>query len=101
MRLIDAEALQKEDFTDFFIDVRDAKVFEDIIDHAPTIEAKPVVHAHWEGGIVTFLHCSNCGEKALGTCFEEEFMSNYCPNCGALMDEFASKINVGSKVEEN
>ena len=58
-----------------------------VLHNVPTVEAKPIVHAHWKGGIVTPLHCSNCGEKALGTCFEEEFMSNYCPFCGAQMDE--------------
>ena len=52
-----------------------------------TAKEDVIVHAHWKGGIVTSLHCSNCGEIALRTYFEEEFMSNYCPHCGARMDE--------------
>lgn len=55
----------------------------DVLD-APAVEAEPVVHAHWE----KFRHpsgthgirCSHCqttnGRK-----------SNYCPECGAIMDE--------------
>ena len=61
-----------------------------IIDHLPTIEAKPVVHAHWIEQIIDGgqeLMCSNCGEYALmNDEFYSEF-SKYCPYCGAQMDE--------------
>ena len=64
-----------------------------LIDHtkpAPTIETKPVVHAHWLEQIIDGgqeLMCSNCGEYALmNDEFYSEF-SKYCPYCGAQMDE--------------
>lgn len=94
MRLIDADALKtkiqkiKAEALEhgFAPESVCGDILLNFLDNAPTIEAKPVVHAHWKGGMVTPLHCSNCGEKALGTYFEEEFMSNYCPYCGAQMD---------------
>lgn len=59
-------------------------------------DVMPVVHAHWymRGGRAC---CSNCNVKSLwGSDWdgcknhEREFVSaksNYCPNCGAKMDE--------------
>lgn len=58
----------------------------DLIGAAPTIEAKPVVHAHWKGkplaGYAT-VRCSACN-----SCFSENNGRwKYCPECGAQMDE--------------
>ena len=51
-----------------------------IIKH-PTTDVEPVVHAHW-----TYWgwsqHCSHCEHV-----FEDLYDDNYCPNCGAKMDE--------------
>ena len=92
MRLIDAEAFQK------FIEKQDESAdytiyhFEEWLEQQPTIEAKPVVHAHWESTIYTVekapgeiskivgYRCGNCGRII------EEF-ENYCPSCGAEMYE--------------
>lgn len=51
---------------------------------APTIEAKPVVHAHWNDDG----RCTNCGEHApwIYLC-EDWYESKYCHGCGAQMDE--------------
>jgi hypothetical protein len=61
-----------------------------LIEKAPTIEAKPVVHAHWEK-VREGLHiCSYCKVKAPIESDEYDYMeslSTYCPLCGALMDE--------------
>lgn len=50
---------------------------------APTIDAEPVRHGKWILG-----KCNRCGEHApfwsMATTYYE---SNYCPNCGARMDE--------------
>ena len=57
-----------------------------IIDHLPTIEAKPVVHAHWQKyDDSEFCYCSHCGKPAA----EDDDVSwhGYCPICGAQMDE--------------
>lgn len=68
------------------------------IENAPTIEAKPVVHAHWENEHLNryghLCHCcSNCGFSA------SHKDKNWCANCGAQMDEVAGDTNVGSKTE--
>lgn len=47
-------------------------------------DAKPVIHAHW----IENIWCSNCGgfnEDDNGSIVES--FSEYCPNCGAIMDE--------------
>lgn len=43
MRLIDADALLKEDFIDSFVDFYDNTVFEAIVEEAPTIDIKTEV----------------------------------------------------------
>lgn len=45
------------------------------IEDAPTVDAEPVRHGHWEE-----FHCSVCGEMG----WDNE--DKYCPNCGAKMD---------------
>ena len=97
MRLIDADKL-----------VRDIKLAErSMVEHPPgmfamstqaaidainiqrTVDAEPVVHAHW---IETdcfddygnrFASCSNCGKW-------ETVWDKYCRECGAKMDEEAN-----------
>ena len=59
------------------------------INKIPAADVAPVVHGHWirQDESFTRYKCSNpeCGvENCSG--FE-----NYCPNCGAKMDEFDSK----------
>ena len=55
---------------------------------APTIEAKPIVHAHWDytgSSVNSFIavdRCSNCGAED-----ENGVMYDFCPWCGAQMDE--------------
>lgn len=68
-----------------------------ILQEAPTIEAKPVVHGEWreievelepEHGVVRkgtkekFIKCCECGWRVAG---EKRKKTNYCPNCGADM----------------
>ena len=85
MRLIDADALRKniigvymaayscrdEDIADMMEDV----LYE--IDTAPTVDAEPVRHGNWMGTV-----CSACGKS---TSFYYD--CDYCPNCGAKMEE--------------
>ncbi len=59
---------------------------DSVYQYAPTVDAEPVRHGHWIDEIGMFL-CSECGD-AWGTDNEEMVRSfNYCPNCGAKMDE--------------
>lgn len=55
------------------------------IEHAPTVDAAPVVHGRWED----YGHCSCCGWGWSDLVYDRtEQMSrmNYCPHCGACMD---------------
>ena len=88
MRLIDADALIDwlTKPTGFKTNCDDCTctdcldcVTEEAIKNAPTIEAKIVVHAHWEETGMVLGKCSNCG----GICPKIE----YCGRCGAQMDE--------------
>ena len=68
----------------------------DYIDSEPAVDVAPVVHGRWELEYETYgkMRCSVCKkealiEKAIGdvgviTIYVD---SNYCPNCGAKMDE--------------
>lgn len=49
-----------------------------------TIDAEPVRHGKWEvcENDPTYVRCSECGEL---NC--EAYPSNYCPECGAKMDD--------------
>ena len=52
-----------------------------ILDHEePAVDAVPVRHGKW---MVTpvYIKCSECGESFM------LIPQNYCPNCGARMDE--------------
>ena len=108
MRLIDAEALTEKIKEQINVLERDLlldkgswlsnirlvwfKKLLIIIEKAPTIETKPVVHAHWKNIFCLITpyddddyeearcKCSNC---TMITDFEYD----YCPYCGAQMDE--------------
>lgn len=101
MRLIDADALYKsfgasgscnncplfDAYKCQYYNEHTLMEFCERIDDAPTVDAVPVKHTHWviERG-ETVMHCNSCGwafEYYGG--LEEEW--NYCPHCGAKMDE--------------
>ena len=70
MRLIDADALQEE-----YVRLSGKEL--SLIEDAPTVD--PVKHGHWMtdmGGC----WCSVCNEYS-------DYSTDYCPNCGAKMDE--------------
>ena len=51
---------------------------------APTVDAVEVVHAKWKVECKDRLKCSNCG---FGRNTETQLGWNYCPRCGAKMEE--------------
>lgn len=96
MRLIDADMLAK--FMAATIDhhIKSSNSLwiakEDmikVIENARTIDAAPVVHAHWvhDGKIFEhgndWYHCSNCGMVEVSTSLSRY---QYCKKCGAKMD---------------
>ena len=86
-RLIDADKLRKEvldlpNCYNGFSDSYDKAMIIDLVDEQPTVDAEPVRHGHWIITGFMAVKCSICG----ATQYELED-SNYCPNCGAKMDE--------------
>lgn len=72
---------------------------EDMIENAPAVDAVPVVHAHW---IETTIPANTTGHGGVGQdkkkgwlcshcrcAFDARLLwaNNYCPNCGAMMDQ--------------
>ena len=110
MRLIDADKVEK------YFDERSDKEFpyhdeyscglfdayshaSNYIDSCETVEAEPIVHAHW----ITFLDgeddgvfCSHCKSDLLNMfpCIRESHLPKRCPECGAKMDEEADDESI-------
>ena len=98
MRLIDEKALKEyqmqipPEWIKYHLDiVKDmVGIFTRAIDNQPTIDAEPVRHGRWilekePNGVPYCFHCSICDSdfRYLGI----KTVYNYCPNCGAKMDE--------------
>lgn len=85
-RLIDTEKLE-EYKTSGILELTEwqqgwNEALDTVINEVPTV----VKHGHWVDEIGMIL-CSECGDS-WGTEMEEMIRSfNYCPNCGAKMDE--------------
>ena len=82
MRLIDADALIEEALTEGACGYIDALQ----IAIAPTVDAVPVRHGRWETNSdrPDSLICSVC---KCGFDMWKHDPHNFCPNCGAKMDE--------------
>jgi len=62
--------------------------FQQVIGMIRRIEAEPVKHAHWIDQKHGVYKCSNCGNFLdFGGVNAGRGDANYCPNCGARMDE--------------
>lgn len=69
---------------------------ERILDEQPTIDAEPIVHAHWRKSTddwgCTYYKCSQCSIEYIlinGTPANNDYL--YCSHCGAKMDEEETK----------
>lgn len=96
MRHIDAEAFI-ENIRKFLPTIHQSylaevvmRIVKEVIDKQPTIEAKPVVHAHWIKGNDGKYYCHNCGYPVEGNITE---YAEWCPVCGAKMDELVSNTD--------
>lgn len=62
--------------------------------HMKPIEARPIVHAYWkkevEDGMYWYV-CSECGGEIPKTRYKSDFFSDFCPHCGAQMDQEADE----------
>ena len=88
MRLIDADKLKQHyAWWRNAGDADMADVFDSIVDLQPTAEPK---HGRWirkESKRCWWWECSECGEPPSRTQYGREYLSEYCPHCGARMDE--------------
>lgn len=97
--LIDRERL-KEVLKRNFGETGGADVLRQLIDAQPTVDT--VKHAHWEISEYEYLDCSNCGESYYSGAVERlkrGEVYDYCPNCGAKMDEIAGCIKDETGIE--
>lgn len=68
-----------------------AEALADGLAKLPPVDAVEMVHGHWVSDKADILfHCSVC-ETQVSTDWDYDDLSwNYCPNCGAKMDQEAS-----------
>lgn len=57
--------------------------FKGTLGRIPAADVAPVVHGHWVYGC----QCSVCGDRHGPYNARHKPYYNYCPNCGAKMDE--------------
>ena len=65
----------------------------DLITEAHTVDIEPIRHGHWIYTDYCVWVCSECREnptRGLGFVQAEEHLYEYCPRCGAKMDEEVS-----------
>lgn len=64
-------------------------VDSEVIRRLPTVDAVEVVHGYWkrevEDGVYWYV-CSECGNEVPKSRWRTDYFSDYCPNCGAMMD---------------
>ena len=91
-RLIGANALIKEVESRIYWGQNNTNSILEAIYEAPTVDAAPVVHAHWEEWWPP-KHMILTGEEMLYVCsactakYSDIENKRYCPWCGAIMDE--------------
>lgn len=82
-RLIDADVLLMDNSWDFYDENGNRNDACIAVENAPTVDAEPVRHGHWIEARYPLFTCSECG----ATYQDTGYGYNYCPNCGAKMDE--------------
>ena len=100
-RYIDADALEKylweESESDFWInDPKVSVTYKDIsiyVAKMPMADVRENVHGHWtkqyDEEFFSIFRCSACGKlwSAVRGFTPYELEMNFCPHCGAVMDE--------------
>ena len=91
-RLIDANEILKSEHQHYDYMADEYYVLVRDIENAPTVDAEPVKHGHWNEAKDGVLWCSVCisdapyVEDSWGYVIHAPHY-DYCPNCGAKMDE--------------
>lgn len=100
MRLIDADFFNNFDYSCF-----DGRLSEDaiqgmntvldLIDKSPTIDAYPVRHGRWidKGEYAVCMECSGRSGTQYDGVEPIPLMTQFCPHCGAKMDEVMNNEN--------
>ena len=84
MDYISREALLRD--IDHYIGGEESRArFSHWVQIQPAADVREVKRGRWIEGKLGF-HCSVCKKRAVGT-QKGAFLSNYCPNCGAKMEE--------------
>ena len=95
-KLIDSDALRRDMYQKSMVEDSDMqkwdsgcwiryKLFENVLDEQPTVDAEPVRHGkwietdEWDEFSGRLYKCSNCKTFVLG------YFDNYCPYCGSRM----------------
>lgn len=89
-RYIDADALIAEMHNVILEDGEDRRIFYEVIERQPTVDAVDVKHGEWieqDDGNSIYHKCSVCGKNQYNVLLEMmQGDYHYCPNCGAKMD---------------
>ena len=64
---------------------------KELLQKAPTADVEPVRRGKWLENEYRH-YCSECGHMGLFNGFGFKLESNYCPHCGAKMEEYKSDI---------
>lgn len=91
-----SDLIYREDVIEEYI-VNFGLTIEDI-ERIPAIDIQPVKHGHWErhniyhgddvsGSIDPNWRCSECGGQANINTWYMYDLTNFCPHCGAKMDQ--------------
>ena len=67
----------------FPVDVFDIEMMKKMVEKLPAADVAPVVHGRWVNGC----QCSVCGDRHGPYNSRHRPYYNYCPNCGAKMDD--------------
>lgn len=90
-RFIDVETAKilAEEFYPFVEGCAETRDVKDFLNCCPTVEVKPVVHAHWivteKYGVKDYV-CGNCSDEEYWQKHWLNHNANFCPHCGAKMD---------------
>lgn len=63
-------------------------IITDLIDGIPLADVRPVVRGRWirkHDDVCYWSECSICGEYPPKNRYGQEWLSDFCPNCGADM----------------